>query len=632
MTDFTRKLSQVLLICGIILSYSAQVHAQNVLIIYDDSPTNTNTVALKDALTNAGYTATISTANESAWNNTNPALTNFDVVIRLNGTSYSTEITSAGQLALMDFVENDGGVYVQFEWDAYQYDQNSQMQAMEDLILFQRTSGSTSTLTLTEVSSQSNHPVLANVPASFSLTTCGYNVGSLRSFSNDPSVTLMTDGTNPAVAVREFGAGCVLGFHNAGNYSSSTVLSDTNLQCIIIDFIGYCGYCGVDVIPFDTTVSCYGYDDGIAGVNVSGGTPPYSYEWNTSDTSTMITGLTAGNYTVTVLDSGGCQTIKTIHVGQPAPISTSIIINNGVLCNGGTDGSAKCHVVGGTPPFTYAWNNGETVDSAMALTGGQAIVTVTDSNGCEFLDTANITEPDAIVGTYTVVPVECDGDLGGSLTVSTSGGIPPFTYQWSTGGTSTYQGNLTNGIYVLTITDVVGCQVMDSVVLYPLYLSPEVDLGEDLDICTDWPVSINAGNPGATYLWSSNSTAQSIVVAYAGEYWVKVTNDSGCSTYDTVNVSVHTCVGINEIMSTIDLNVYPNPAKDKVFIVPSITIEEEVQIELFDITGAVVYSGSTQQLLENKPFELDLTSIAKGSYIVKLQSKSHRAIHSIVIQ
>ena len=158
MTDFTRKLSQVLLICGIILSYSAQVHAQNVLIIYDDSPTNTNTVALKDALTNAGYTATISTANESAWNNTNPALTNFDVVIRLNGTSYSTEITSAGQLALMDFVENDGGVYVQFEWDAYQYDQNSQMQAMEDLILFQRTSGSTSTLTLTEVSSQSKSP------------------------------------------------------------------------------------------------------------------------------------------------------------------------------------------------------------------------------------------------------------------------------------------------------------------------------------------------------------------------------------------------------------------------------------------------------------------------------------------
>lgn len=632
MTQPTFKTLRNFIVSALVTGCFSTLNAQNVLIIYDDSPTNVNTVALKNTLTNAGYPATISTVNETAWNNTNPPLTNFDVVIRLNGSTYGTEITNAGQLALVDFVENNGGAYVHFEWDAYQFDQNSQMQNMEDLILFQRTSGSTSNLTLTEVSSQSNHPILANVPASFNLTSCGFNVGSLRSFSNDPSVTLMTDGTNPAVAIREFGAGCVLGFHNAGNYNGSTVLSDSNLQRIIIDYIGYCGYCGVDAIPFDSSVSCYGYSDGIAGVTVSGGTPPYSFEWSTSDTTTMITGLTSGNYTVTVLDSGGCQTIKTIHVGQPTAISTNIAIKNGVLCNGDMTGEAKVHVAGGTPPFTYAWSNGETADSAMALPGGQAIVTVTDSNGCQFLDTALITEPDAIVGTYTVVPVECDGDLGGSLTVSTSGGIPPYNYTWSTGGSSTYQGNLTNGIYVLTIMDVVGCQLIDSVVLHPLYLSPEVDLGPDLDICSDWPVSVGAGNPGASYLWSTNSTSQSIIVAYAGEYWVKVTNDSGCATYDTINVSVHTCVGIDEIMSTIELNVYPNPAEDIVYIVSDKTISEEIQIGLYNITGELVFTTSVQRLPENVPFVLDLSTVAKGSYIIKMQSKSHRAIHTVVIQ
>ncbi len=155
---------------------------QEILIIWDNSPTYAPTVAMKDSLESQGFNVTMSTVSESSWNNTNPSLRGFDVVIRFNGSTYSSEMPTAGQTALVDFVETGNGAYVQFEWDAYEYN-NGLMQSMEDLILFERTSGSETAITLSEVSAQANHPVLANVPSSFGLTT-GFNVGSIRSFSS----------------------------------------------------------------------------------------------------------------------------------------------------------------------------------------------------------------------------------------------------------------------------------------------------------------------------------------------------------------------------------------------------------------------------------------------------------------
>ena len=332
------KTSKIFTLLIFFLAASA-IKAQNVLILYDDSPTNTNTVSLKNAIDAAGYNGTISSVNESAFNATNPSLSNFDVVIRLNGTSYTSEITTAGQSALVDFVEDDGGAYVQFEWDAYQFDQLGQMQLMEDLILFDRSSGSTGTMAIAEVSAQASHPVLANVPSSFSISG-GYNVGTIHTFSTNPSTVLMTESSNDAVAIREFGAGCILGFHNAGNYSSYAILSDTNIQNMIIDFIGFCGFCGVYANEFDSTVSCFGYSDGVAGVVPTGGISPYTYEWSTGDSLSTLTGLTAGTYNVTIIDSAGCSAVRSIEVEQPTPISLFTQINNSVHCFGESNGSA----------------------------------------------------------------------------------------------------------------------------------------------------------------------------------------------------------------------------------------------------------------------------------------------------
>ena len=234
--DITQKIfALIFLICS-----SSLAIAQNVLILYDNSPTNTNTVALKTSLQNQGFQVTISAVSESFWNNTNPSLTGFHAVIHLNGSTYATEMPIAGQTALVNFVQNEGGVYVGFEWNAYQVSQ-SEMLTMVDLIPIVRSSGQTQNITYTTVPAQASHPVLSGIPASFSLTNTGANIGSMRAYGTDPAVTLMMQASNAGLVYRAFGTGHVLMFSHAGNYvqsgASGAALSDTIVGQLIYNMI-----------------------------------------------------------------------------------------------------------------------------------------------------------------------------------------------------------------------------------------------------------------------------------------------------------------------------------------------------------------------------------------------------------
>jgi len=236
LVDITQKIfALIFLICS-----SSLAIAQNVLILYDNSPTNTNTVALKTSLQNQGFQVTISAVSESFWNNTNPSLTGFHAVIHLNGSTYATEMPIAGQTALVNFVQNEGGVYVGFEWNAYQVSE-SEMLTMVDLIPIVRSSGQTQNITYTTVPAQASHPVLSGIPASFSLTNTGANIGSMRAYGTDPAVTLMMQASNAGLVYRAFGTGHVLMFSHAGNYvqsgASGAALSDTIVGQLIYNMI-----------------------------------------------------------------------------------------------------------------------------------------------------------------------------------------------------------------------------------------------------------------------------------------------------------------------------------------------------------------------------------------------------------
>ena len=108
----------------------------NVLIIWDNSSSYSNTLSLKSALENEGFTVSLSSTNESSYNGTNPALSSYGAVIHLNGTTYNSDMPSGGQNALVDFVNTQGGLYIHTEWNVWAVSSRGHYSNMTELILF----------------------------------------------------------------------------------------------------------------------------------------------------------------------------------------------------------------------------------------------------------------------------------------------------------------------------------------------------------------------------------------------------------------------------------------------------------------------------------------------------------------
>ena len=141
------------------------------------------------------------------------------------------------------------------------------------------------------------------------------------------------------------------------------------------------------VISLDSIamVSCFGYSNGSIHISCSGGNGNYSYIWNTGDTSSSLTNLSAGAYTISVYDQKGCNTSKTFNITSPPPLITNI------------DTSQKPTITanssGGTPPYSCTWNTGDTSCTILLSSSGTTylVVTVTDANGCEQQDSSTVT-------------------------------------------------------------------------------------------------------------------------------------------------------------------------------------------------------------------------------------------------
>ncbi len=220
-----------------------------------------------------------------------------------------------------------------------------------------------------------------------------------------------------------------------------------------------------------------------------------------------------------------------------------------MTCHGLTNGSVILTVTGGVLPYTYSWTSStgftSTNQNIGGLDSGSYTVVVTAGGSCTSSTTVIVSEPAPLtVFTASNAPFCPGGTL--TLYATPNGGTANYNYAWSgpAGFSSTVQSpninaaNATNnGVYNLLVTDANGCTVPStfSVLLYP---SPIINLGADAYICgSGGSLSLNAGNPGSTYVWNTTQTTQIITVTSAGSYWVTATNFYGCSESDTNHVS-----------------------------------------------------------------------------------------------
>lgn len=304
-------------------------------------------------------------------------------------------------------------------------------------------------------------------------------------------------------------------------------------------------------------ISCNGAGDGEATVSATGA-GSYTYAWSPNGGSNATaTGLDAGTYTVTVTDGNDCESEISISITEPDAItlSTSSVESD---CSEST-GSATVTAVGGTGDYSYAWDANaanQTSATATDLSAGVYEVTVTDDNSCTESISVTVGNPDAPeIDDVTVTDVTCEGGDDGSISVVASGGTGELTYSWSPNSENTAGiEDLTEGTYVITITDEAGC-VKDSIIEIDFEnLMPVVEVDALVnELCEGGAIELTSTvlNEGAdpTYSWEGpngftssdqNPTIPNSTVDADGTYTLTVTGDGGCeSTVASVEITVN---------------------------------------------------------------------------------------------
>jgi uncharacterized protein (TIGR02145 family) len=233
-------------------------------------------------------------------------------------------------------------------------------------------------------------------------------------------------------------------------------------------------------------VSVYGENDGRIELTVTGGIPPYKYEWSNGDSTNVIDSLIAASYIVTVSDKNQLTRSDTIEITQPDPYPdpepdpdpdpdpepdpdplSLILTGEDVSIYGGSDGAAHAEVSGGLEPYVFEWSNGCTDASIYELEAGVYYVAVSDAQNETISDSIIISQPEenqVIISVEYTNPSET-GATDGSILISVSGGYPPYSVSWSEDFSGYELNGLGAGIYTVVVTDNMGQQAEEAILL-----------------------------------------------------------------------------------------------------------------------------------------------------------------------
>ncbi|MEL6922768.1 MAG: T9SS type A sorting domain-containing protein [Bacteroidota bacterium] len=204
-------------------------------------------------------------------------------------------------------------------------------------------------------------------------------------------------------------------------------------------------------------------DQSGAVARVSGGVLPYVYSWSNGANTANVDGLEDGLYQISITDGNGCQAVQEIEVIRSSnPLSYSLE-SLPISCFGAADGSVSVGALNGSGPFRYEWNTGDTTQTISNVAPGSYSVIVTDTVGCSIGQAIELTQPDEINLAFTSTLKE--DTRTGDLTVTASGGTPPYSYAWSNDATTVEIKDVPYGNYTVIVTDANGCTVERSIML-----------------------------------------------------------------------------------------------------------------------------------------------------------------------
>ncbi|MGE7485125.1 beta strand repeat-containing protein, partial [Pedobacter suwonensis] len=321
---------------------------------------------------------------------------------------------------------------------------------------------------------------------------------------------------------------------------------------------------GQDVLAFTNTSSAtYGNIIGSFDSNngtltlTSGGATATVAQWQSAlraityanSASTPNTATRTISFRVNDGISNSNTATKNVTVSTQPALTSSVISQTNVACNGGSNGSATISVSGGTPGYTYSWSpSGGTAATATGLSAGTYTCTITDANGLTKTQNVTITQPTAITATTSQTNVACNGATNGSASVTVSGGAGGYTYSWSpSGGTAATATGLSAGTYTCTITDANNCQIIKTfTITQPTAITATTSqTNVACNGATNGSASVTAsgGAGGYTYSWSpSGGTAATATGLSAGTYTCTITDANNCQIIKTFTIAQPTAI------------------------------------------------------------------------------------------
>ena len=311
----------------------------------------------------------------------------------------------------------------------------------------------------------------------------------------------------------------------------------------------------VATLSASTDASCHGDSSGTATISTTGGTGAYAYLWNNGNTQASPNNLTAGNYTVTVMDTKGCTDNISATINEPTALVPTIIQVQNATCFGNATGQITTTTTGGTGNYTYAWSNNTNTSNLTNVNAGTYTLSVTDANNCVSTINGIVTEPTAIVSQLVnVTNVDCHGNANGAISTTTTGGVGAYTFLWNNGDTTSSLTNLNGGNYNLIITDANSCtDTVNTIITEPAVLATQFSNIFDVDCFgnTNGSAIVNptGGNGNYTYQWSNNATTADIFNLQGGTYTVVVADNLGCLITDSVVIQEPTALTFTYALS-----------------------------------------------------------------------------------
>jgi len=328
-----------------------------------------------------------------------------------------------------------------------------------------------------------------------------------------------------------------------------TILDDNGCTEVITDII-VLGSLNVQATIQNPT--CNGDNDGSIELDINGGEPPIDdFLWSEFNGGSGIVqfaqnqfNLTAGSYSVTVEDDNGVIVIDTFHLTDPNPITVDFAVTNqtGVDCNGFINST----VSGGTPPYSYTWNNGATTADLFDICKGEYEVTVVDDNGCVAIPpSVFVTAGPLTWANFNPSGSSCSGGTGGSLEAEVFGGCEPYTFTLTLNGTtvsimSSNDGlvnftGLASGVYEITVTDAArSTPLVNTFTIEETIITIVADTiinNSGMGMCNGAVnITVTGGQLPYEYIWSNGATSQDVsdVCENQSPLTVVVTDANGC--------------------------------------------------------------------------------------------------------